>query len=178
MIAGLTVTRIGSAAFAHNSRLLELVLPDKVTSLAGDALIDCPNLRRLHLPAALRHVSMDVVRGCDRLLDIDMPSAAVSVTGRFPLESPNVVAWTAGNAVAAVYCAAHGLTVRNGSFAAADTTAVSGLSICFRPGDANALRALYPGELGRVAGEGENIDCQYTGLSLVGSVFCPPFRAI
>ncbi len=164
-IANRMVTHIGSAAFAHNPRLLELFLPDRVTDMASDALIDCPNLYRLHLPAALQHVSMDAVRGCVRLIDIDMPASAVSVTGRFPQESPCVVAWTSGNAVAAMYCAAHGLTVREGSYLTTGTAVVDGLSIRFRSGDTGKLRALYPGVLGRVPAEGENLDFTVSGLS-------------
>ncbi len=170
-LAGLPVTRIGAGAFAGQQALLELDLPDGVTTIADDALADCHRLYRLHLPAALETLPLNALRGCGRLVYIDMPARVSAITGNFPLESAAVTVWDNGSAKAAAYAAAHGLTVRAGAYRGRATDAVDGIAIRFRPGDTDAVRVLYESELGRDAGAETNIDFSLTGFAWRDAVF-------
>jgi hypothetical protein len=164
-LAGLPVTRIGRGAFSRCTFLLELTLPDGVTALADDALVDCHALYRLHLPAALQHLPLSALRGCIRLIDIEMPIQVLTFAGDFPNQTTAVTAWTYGNPAATAYCAAHGLTVQDSATGRPSVEATDSLSIRFRPDDPQAIRSLMGTQIGRMATDAENVDARIDGLA-------------
>ncbi|MBQ8487598.1 MAG: leucine-rich repeat domain-containing protein [Prevotella sp.] len=61
------VTGVGRQAFAHCTRLTEVVMPDSLTSISDQAFYGCTALREVTLPPALIVIYPFAFRGCRQL---------------------------------------------------------------------------------------------------------------
>ena len=68
------VKRISRAAFAHCSKLTEVVMPDYIEDIGDQAFYDCSSLRYLKLPPKLEVIYPYAFRGCSSLSIIQLTS--------------------------------------------------------------------------------------------------------
>lgn len=61
------VRAVGRQAFAHCSRLTEVILPDSVSEIGDQAFVGCTRLREVTLPKALRVIYPFAFRDCTHL---------------------------------------------------------------------------------------------------------------
>jgi len=61
------VRAVGRQAFAHCSRLTEVILPDSVSDIGDQAFVGCTRLREVTLPKALRFIYPFAFRDCTHL---------------------------------------------------------------------------------------------------------------
>lgn len=65
-LGGMSVTTVDDSAF-EGSTVVEVVLPDSVTTIGESAFADCKNLRSITLSSALRAVGAGAFKNCDAL---------------------------------------------------------------------------------------------------------------
>lgn len=58
------ITRIGTGAFWNNLTLHEVIIPDTVTCICGDAFVYCENLKRVNIPEGVSEMGDDPFAGC------------------------------------------------------------------------------------------------------------------
>lgn len=58
------IIRIGTGAFWNNLILNEVVIPDTVTCICGDAFVYCENLKRVNIPEGVSEMGDDPFAGC------------------------------------------------------------------------------------------------------------------
>ena len=78
-IEELPVTAIGQWAFSRNNDLLQVTLPDTVTSLGMEAFSYCRNLESVQLSAFLTQVEGYAFYGCNRLGEINLPDTVTEI---------------------------------------------------------------------------------------------------
>lgn len=72
---GLAVRTIALGAFAGNTQLVSIHLPDTVTELGNYAFEDCTNLQHVQLSNGLTYISWHAFFGCTSLTEIEIPDA-------------------------------------------------------------------------------------------------------
>jgi len=78
-IDGQTVKFITECAFAGNTRVMRVNIPDTVTDIAKEAFANCPNLVSVTLPAGLTMLNEGTFRGCTLLYDITLPETLENI---------------------------------------------------------------------------------------------------
>ncbi len=73
------VTKIGDEAFASNSKLRGITLPDSVTYIGNSVFYGCAELQEITLPHGLTSVGDDVFAGCYGLKKVYLPDTLVSI---------------------------------------------------------------------------------------------------
>ena len=76
---GFKVLAIGSSAFAGNSTLTEVVIPDTVTSIGYAAFRNCTNLQKVNLPKRLETLGSSSFTGCASLTSIEIPKSLIKI---------------------------------------------------------------------------------------------------
>ena len=74
-IDGYTVTAIGSSAFADNTRLVMVVIPDSVTEIGSYAFSGCANLSKVNLSKMLETLNYGAFQNCTSLVEIEIPKS-------------------------------------------------------------------------------------------------------
>ena len=79
-VNGFKVLAIGSSAFAGNSTLTEIVIPDTVTSIGGLVFQNCVNLRKVNLSKRLETLGSSSFKGCASLTSIEIPKSLTKIS--------------------------------------------------------------------------------------------------
>ena len=74
-IDGYTVTAIGDSAFANNTRLVMVVIPDSVTVIGIQAFYECKNLSSVTLSKGLVDLQQQAFGECTKLTSITIPKS-------------------------------------------------------------------------------------------------------
>ena len=82
-IDGYTVTAIGDSAFANNTRLVMVVIPDSVTKVESFAFSNCTNLSKISLSKKLTDLCHHAFENCAKLTEITIPKSLESCSGGF-----------------------------------------------------------------------------------------------
>ncbi len=72
-IDGHPVVAIGKGAFADNVYIVELIMPDTITTVQGDAFKGCISLKKLHLSNQIEKMVSTVLSGCRNLQEVNIP---------------------------------------------------------------------------------------------------------
>jgi|GEM_PF-1045829 len=80
MIGDYNTVYIGPNAFANNTTLKKVVLPEGVTEIQGDAFAGCTSLEEVVFPETLNYIYINAFRNCPNLKDVVLPEAC-SVVG-------------------------------------------------------------------------------------------------
>jgi len=75
---GQPVTAIGSSAF-ENSQIVEVILPDTVTSISFVAFRNCGLLTKINLPESLETIEKYAFKNCAALQSIEIPSKVTAL---------------------------------------------------------------------------------------------------
>lgn len=67
---------IGANAFANNTELVELIIPDGVTHVNDCAFSGCNSLKKLYLPSTLEYIGNKAFLDCKSLEQVHVPDAA------------------------------------------------------------------------------------------------------
>ncbi len=78
-IAGVTVTRIGSGAFATRTNLRSVVIPGTVTAMEPNAFSGCTALSFVKLPPNLQSIPAGAFDGCSSLTFVSIPSGVTAI---------------------------------------------------------------------------------------------------
>lgn len=78
-IDGQTVKFITECAFAGNTKVMRVNIPDTVTDIAKEAFANCPNLVSVTLPSSLTMLNEGTFRGCTLLHDITLPETLENI---------------------------------------------------------------------------------------------------
>ena len=70
VVEGRIVTSIGELAFANNSRLRSVALPETLTNIAQLAFYNCTNLKSIDIPEAVTNIGGYAFSGCSRLTQV------------------------------------------------------------------------------------------------------------
>ena len=76
------VVRICSSAFAYNSHLVSIQLPNTVTKIDGGAFQNCLNLERVNLPEGIDYLGEWLFQDCAKLKTIEVPPSVKGVGER------------------------------------------------------------------------------------------------
>lgn len=68
---------IGYKAFASNTMLTELIVPDTITAIYPRAFLNCRNLRKISLPYSIKLIGNRIFEGCIHLEDIEVTDNTV-----------------------------------------------------------------------------------------------------
>lgn len=63
---------IGYKAFAANTNLTEVVVPNGVKKIKSKAFVDCVKLKRIALPSSIEEIGKEAFAGCDALETVDI----------------------------------------------------------------------------------------------------------
>lgn len=74
-IEGVEVKEIGPSAFSNRNTLIEVNMPDTVTSLGNWAFANCINLERIHLSTSLKSIGVANFINCEKLSAITIPTS-------------------------------------------------------------------------------------------------------
>ena len=81
-LEGKAVTGIGEFAFAGNSRLRSVTLPETLTYISTGAFSDCSKLRAIEIPEKVKSIGDEVFRGCVSLSQVSlMKNGALTTIG-------------------------------------------------------------------------------------------------
>ena len=78
-ISGYPITKIGNYAFAGNTSLTSITLPDGLTSIGEAAFITCTNLASVSLPNSLTSIGDQAFSMCRNLSSIIFPEGLTSI---------------------------------------------------------------------------------------------------
>ena len=76
------VTRIAPRAFAGNTRLETVILPDSVRNIGREAFLGCRRLREARLSARLKIIEDGAFSGCRALERIEIPAGTIHIGDR------------------------------------------------------------------------------------------------
>ena len=65
---GYPIVRIGSYAFATNTKVQEVILSDHITSISDGAFAQCGNLTKLVIPDSVTQISDHAFQACDQVV--------------------------------------------------------------------------------------------------------------
>ena len=74
-----SVTSIGYDAFAYDSDLTSVTLPNSVTSIGSEAFYYCSNLTSVTLPNSVTSIGSEAFSGCSGLTSITIPNCVTSI---------------------------------------------------------------------------------------------------
>ncbi|MGN0654617.1 MAG: leucine-rich repeat protein [Oscillospiraceae bacterium] len=78
-LGGYPVTKIGSYAFAENTGLTSITIPDSVTIIESGAFIYCPGLTKVVLSNKLKSIGEWAFNSCSGLTGITIPDSVTSI---------------------------------------------------------------------------------------------------
>lgn len=67
---GIPVTRIGGAAFSHNTTITEVIIPSSLTSIGASAFYGCTALRKIIMSDGISTIGDNAFYGCTALEDV------------------------------------------------------------------------------------------------------------
>lgn len=70
-----SVKRIGNSVFAGCADLINLRIPNGVTSIGFGAFCECKNLTSVTIPGSVVEIGQEALNGCDNLTDIRIPES-------------------------------------------------------------------------------------------------------
>ena len=79
MIAGHPVMTIAKGAFQGCKHLVDVTMPDHITTLQGDAFHDCISLKRIHLSNGISKIITTTFTGCIGLKEINIPDGVTEI---------------------------------------------------------------------------------------------------
>ena len=71
-LEGKKVTSIGEGAFAENTRLRQVILPDSLTQISERAFFNCNGLREIEIPEKVEQIGSETFYGCTRLSQVSI----------------------------------------------------------------------------------------------------------
>ncbi len=74
-----TVTSIGNGAFANNSNIQTVTLPETITSIGSHAFSGCSNLTSINLPEGITSIDYCAFMNCTSLTEIVLPSTLTTI---------------------------------------------------------------------------------------------------
>ena len=78
-VAGQTVTSIGGACFAGDTRITTVTLPDTILSIGESAFADCTALRGVFIPESVTKIGAHAFRGCLSLESVCIPYSVKTI---------------------------------------------------------------------------------------------------
>lgn len=78
-VEGHPVTAIAPEAFAHDSDITSIYVPDSVTAIGEEAFCNCSNLVSIRLPAGLTVLRRELFSSCDDLRFVELPTALTAI---------------------------------------------------------------------------------------------------
>lgn len=88
VIDGHPVCTIGKGAFQDNKYLVELSMPDFITTMQGDAFRDCISLKKIHLSESISKIITTTFNGCIRLEEVNIPDEVTEIKRSTFKDSP------------------------------------------------------------------------------------------
>lgn len=76
---GRTVTQIGSAAFANQTGITSITLPNTITSIGANAFENCTNLTSISEFNNIVSIGAQAFKGCSSLTNISIPAGTTSI---------------------------------------------------------------------------------------------------
>lgn len=73
------VVGIGDGAFYHLASIVEVTIPETVTSIGAYAFADCTELPSIHLPAGLESIGEMAFAGCTKLETVNFGSSLLKI---------------------------------------------------------------------------------------------------
>lgn len=77
-----SITSIEGWAFAHCTALESINIPDSVTFIATEAFKDCTSLTSVSIPDSMTSISYAVFYGCTSLISVDIPDSVMRIDGK------------------------------------------------------------------------------------------------
>lgn len=88
IIDGNPVSAIGKGAFQGNKYLVDVTMPDFITTMQGDAFRDCISLRKIHLSNSISRIITNTFNGCIGLEEVNIPDAVTEIKRSTFKDSP------------------------------------------------------------------------------------------
>ncbi len=76
---GKPITTIKASAFADNSCLEEVIIPDTVTTIEKSAFENCISLRNIEIPASVKTIGKSAFKNCKALTKIVIPKSVETI---------------------------------------------------------------------------------------------------
>ena len=73
------VTKIKDYAFAGNSNIKSILIPETVTEIGEAAFEDCINLESVNLPSKITRINSYTFNGCEKLKGVTIPSGVTKI---------------------------------------------------------------------------------------------------
>lgn len=73
-LSGCPVTTIGVRAFHFNQDIVDVRLPESITTIEDEAFLNCGSLESIYIPESAVNIGFQVFGGCDRLRKVNLPS--------------------------------------------------------------------------------------------------------
>jgi len=102
-IQNLPVTRIGNGENkAFDDSLINIIIPDSVTSIGDSAFFLCKNLTSITLPDGVTSIGNEAFGGCENLTNITIPNGVTSIGDRAFIYCENLTNITIPNGVTSI----------------------------------------------------------------------------
>lgn len=79
---GLPVTSIAGSAFAGNSSLVNIVIPNSIISIGEDAFYGCEHLNNIEIPTSVTSIGTGAFQCCSSLTSITIPNSVTKIEER------------------------------------------------------------------------------------------------
>ena len=79
---GLRVIAINAEAFAGNTDIRQVVLPNSIEFIYSKAFINCTNLKTINLPESVKEIGVSAFENCVSLTDITIPYLTETISER------------------------------------------------------------------------------------------------
>ena len=73
------ITEIADGAFAYNTILSKIVIPENITSIGQQAFYNCENLTDVNISEGITEIKYNTFYGCKRLENITLPNSLASI---------------------------------------------------------------------------------------------------
>ncbi len=86
------ITCIGVGAFWNNLKIKEVIIPESVVTIKGDAFVYCENLEKLNIPSDVKEIGDNPFAGCPKLrLTVNTPHFTYEDNILFNLEKTELI---------------------------------------------------------------------------------------
>ena len=97
-----SVTSISVFAFAFNSNLISVTIPDSITSIGGLSFLGCTSLTTFTIPDSVTSIGDNAFEGCNGLSSVTIGNSVTSIGGRAFESCSGLTSLTIGNSVTTI----------------------------------------------------------------------------
>jgi len=97
-----SVTSIGESAFRGCTRLISITISNNVTSIGKETFRDCSGLTAVTIPNSVTSIGENAFRGCTRLISITIPNNVTSIGKETFRDCSSLIAVTIPNSVTSI----------------------------------------------------------------------------